>query len=193
MLAGFIENDARYAEFLRISLAGFPGCSAVRFWTSAEMFLRDTRTSELDILLIDIGLPGMSGADLVSVTSQKYPELPIVMITSLSSDDVLFKAIRGGAQAYILKSELDDLHALIQTVLDGGAVVSPSIAARILREYRNAPSGLTDLDHRLLEEVLNGRTTSELAEIIGIAEKAVKTQIRKIYGIVQQTAAIPAW
>src|SRR5690348_10943182 len=88
------------------------------------------------LILMDLGLPGMNGAECVKAVRRRNPSIPVVMLTVHQSNDRIFEAICAGASGYLLKScSRDDLMDGIENVLDGGAAMDAQIARRVLQMF----------------------------------------------------------
>lgn len=94
-----------------------------------------------DVVLMDLNMPVMSGPEAASRMRESHPELPIIMLTVSERDEDLFDAIRAGAQGYLLKNlQTSELVQAIHSVYAGEAIVAPSMAARLLEEFRKMPT-----------------------------------------------------
>ncbi|MCG6142288.1 response regulator transcription factor [Leptospira mtsangambouensis] len=157
-------------------------------WNSAEDFWASGQSREWDLLILDIGLPGMSGIDVLK-TYHTVESRKSLVISALQTDDAIFSALRNGASGYIWKSELDSLPETIQTILEGGSVISPSIAAKVLLSFRKPqttsdPSGvevLTPRERQILELIVEGDNPSQIASLFGTTVGTVRQQIKAIY------------
>ncbi|MCW7470830.1 response regulator transcription factor [Leptospira kanakyensis] len=186
---GIIEDNV---DFLH-SLCGVLEENAslqLKTWNSAEAFWAEDTPKEWDLLILDIGLPGMSGIDVLK-TYHTTESRKSLVISSLQTDDAIFSALRNGASGYIWKSELDSLHDTIQTILDGGSVISPSIAAKVLLSFRKPqvlsdPSSvgvevLTPRERQILELIVEGDSPYQIASLFGTTVGTVRQQIKTIY------------
>src|SRR5688572_8643592 len=94
---GFVENDPLYADILQKELEKVPDLETIKHWTSGELCYNDPTKRDIDIFFVDIGLPGMSGADLIELLASEQPESRIVLLTSLQSDELIFRCLKRGA------------------------------------------------------------------------------------------------
>ena len=185
---GIVENDALFCLSFVEQLRQISGVSEVHSWQSAEAAYHDLRSIPLDLIFIDIGLPGMSGSDLVSVLAEENSEMRILMLTSIRTDDEIMRCLKRGAIGYMLKGEPIDLPEAVRSVMDGGAIMTPSIAARVLHLFRGpdrTPVSLTRRETQVLEEIISGYSASEIARTLGTAEGTVRQQIKSIYSKLQ--------
>lgn len=137
---GIVENDSSYREQIIKVLEALPQIGSLLHWESAEAFLQDKKGRGLDIILLDIMLPGMSGVELAAKLSEREPETNKIMLSNMNSDELIFKSLGYGAIGYILKSELKDIADIIDIVLRGGAIITPTIAFRVLNSFKRIES-----------------------------------------------------
>lgn len=144
-----------------------------------------------DLILMDVQMPGMNGIEAVTQIKQVLPEVIIVMLTVRSDDDMLFEALKNGAQGYLLKEiRSQDLLEMLRGALQGEAALSPILAGRVLSEFRRLSkggiaekeddSGLTEREQQVLVQASNGATDKEIAAALNISLNTVKTHMRKI-------------
>ena len=144
-----------------------------------------------DLILMDVQMPGMGGIEAVGQINQVLPETIIVMLTVRGDDDMLFNALKNGAQGYLLKEiRSHDLLAMLRGALRGEAAISPHLAGRVLAEFRRLSkggvpekeddSGLTEREQQVLVQASNGATDKEIAVALNISLNTVKTHIRNI-------------
>ncbi|TGM45640.1 response regulator transcription factor [Leptospira vanthielii] len=185
---GIIEDNLDFLLSLCGVLKENPNLNLTT-WNSAEEFWADG-LKEWDLLILDIGLPGMSGIDVLK-TYHTVESRKSLVISSLQTDDAIFSALRNGASGYIWKSELDSLHDTIQTLLDGGSVISPSIAAKVLLSFRKPQTNLDPLgvglevltprERQILELIIEGDNPQQIASLFGTTVGTVRQQIKAIY------------
>lgn len=144
-----------------------------------------------DLILMDVQMPGMDGIEAVKQIKQVLPETIIVMLTVRGDDDMLFEALKNGAQGYLLKEiRSQALLEMLRGALHGEAAISPNLAGRVLSEFRRLSkggihekeddSGLTEREQQVLVQASNGATDKEIAATLNISLNTVKTHIRNI-------------
>jgi DNA-binding NarL/FixJ family response regulator len=176
----------------RMGLAALIGDSAdlelCGEYGSMEEALPAIAESPPDVLLADIGLPGMSGIEGVRRVHQHHPEIPILMLTVHDDDDSVFAAVCAGACGYLLKeTEPDRLVACIRELHAGGAPMSPEIARKVVVTFRklSAPGGeesnLTSRQMRILQLLAEGHSYKSCAAELELSMDTIRFHVRKIY------------
>ena len=182
---GLVENDPVYVETIRERLDLVEAVGKVYCWESAEDYWRDKKGRRLDLLFLDIRLPGTDGVTLAGRITARDPDINIVMLSNLNSDNLIFQALRNGAVGYVLKSELKDIAGTIHTVQNGGAIITPTIAIRVLGSFRKAnpvlEAALTPRETQILELMVKGKTIVQVADLLGSSPNTVQTQAKSIY------------
>ncbi|WP_084545262.1 response regulator transcription factor [Derxia gummosa] len=159
----------------------------------AEEAINVISNTELDLAIVDISMPGMSGIDLVKRLVEIRPELPIIMMSmhdeSLYSD----RAYRAGAKGYVMKQEASDrLLLAIRKVLKGGVYVSDRMQTIMLQRYLNAGDSvsfidnLTDREFEILRLIGQGLSVQDIAEKLGRSAKTIeahRANLREKLGI----------
>jgi DNA-binding NarL/FixJ family response regulator len=151
---------------------------------------------DLDVLLLDIKLPGMSGIEGIPRLLDRIPELDIVMLTNSDDSDSIFRCLQAGATSYISKKKvnLSILREAVYTVYRGGAYMSPSIARKVIQHFpdskRPQPAAdsttattelLTDRQQEIVEGLVAGKSYKQIAEDLNISLETVRDHIKKIY------------
>ena len=143
-----------------------------------------------DIILMDIGLPGMSGIEGVKVLKEKFPQLIIVMCTVHEDDDKIFEAICAGAVGYLLKktSPAELIKALREAYI-GGSPMTPIVARKVIASFQKTPlksfTGekieLSEREQQILKEMSTGKSYAEIAKKIFLSVDGIYYHIRHIY------------
>lgn len=141
-----------------------------------------------DILLLDIGLPGVSGLDGIPMILEKLPEVDIIMLTSYEEEDVILKALCSGACSYLSKkSSLEEIVDAIRIVVKGGSYMSPSIAREIVTHLMGGRISkatiLSDRQKSILEKLVEGKSYGTIAHELFISIETVRTHVKAMYKV----------
>jgi len=152
---------------------------------NAEDLISITRP---DVVLMDIDMPGKNGIDAVADIHKRFPELPIIMLTTFDDADRVFDSLRNGALGYMLKSSSPEkVLDAISEVYSGGAPMSPSIARKVMfRLQEESPSRqadyqLTSREREVLSLLVDGLSYKMIADKLDIGFETVRSHIKKIY------------
>jgi DNA-binding NarL/FixJ family response regulator len=141
-----------------------------------------------DVVLMDVRMPNVSGLEATARIKERHPEVAIVMLTVSEDEADLFRAIKAGAQGYLLKNlEAPQLRSMLEGVARGEPAITPATAARIIDEFLRAPGGarqetqrLTERELEVLQLVTAGQRNREIAAELGISENTVKFHLKNI-------------
>jgi DNA-binding NarL/FixJ family response regulator len=154
--------------------------------------VRLARRLQPDVVLMDVRMPGTDGIEATAGIVRDCPGTRVLILTTFDLDDYAFAGLRAGASGFLLKNALpDELLGAIRTVAAGNAVVSPRVTQRLLETCAHqlpTPDNETDLrlsrltarEREILTEVAKGRSNSEIAAGLYLAEATVKTYLRRI-------------
>jgi DNA-binding NarL/FixJ family response regulator len=141
-----------------------------------------------DIVLMDIGLPHISGIEGVRTVMENLENIQVLMFTVFEDDEKIFEAIKAGASGYLLKkSTPEEITGAVQSLYHGGAPMSASIARKIIQSFQRIPSvqkkeyQLTTRENEILHSLIDGLSYKKLAEKYFISISTVRTHIRHIY------------
>ncbi len=141
-----------------------------------------------DVVLMDLIMPGMDGVEATRQVKKVSPRTQVIVVTSYHEDEHIFPAIRAGALSYVLKDiDPDDLVDAIRRAHAGEAVLNPRVAARMVKELGgmrqetvNPFRELTDRELDVLKLIAAGKNNQEIADVLVISEKTVKTHITNL-------------
>lgn len=141
-----------------------------------------------DVLLSDIGLPGMNGIDGIRILKEANPQISVLMLTVYDDDERIFDAICAGATGYLLKRTAPaKLLENIREAVEGGAPMSPEVAYRVINLFREirppekVDHDLTPHEMRLLKLLVDGHNYTTAAEELGVSFNTIKFHMRHIY------------
>lgn len=139
------------------------------------------------VILLDVGLPGMDGIAGLRLFRQALPETQFLILTVFEDDDKIFRAICAGASGYLLKTApVKDIAAAIRDTLEGGSPMNSRIARRVLAMFSKlAPEqkdyGLTAREKEILQHMVGGLIKKEIADRMSLSVHTVNTHMRHIY------------
>jgi DNA-binding NarL/FixJ family response regulator len=144
--------------------------------------------AEPALVLLDIGLRGMSGLAGIPLFKARSAATSVVVLTVFEDDDKLFSAICSGANGYLLKTQsAEELLQCVQSALEGGAPMSPKIARRVLEMFANlapkkqADYGLSTREAEVLQCIVDGLLKKQIAERLQLSAHTVDSYLRRIY------------
>ena len=184
------QHDIREGlRFLLDNTAGY-GCSGS--FGSVEQALRTITGASEDIVLMDLGLPGMSGIEGIRLLKGRCPRLHLVALTVYEDDDRIFAALCAGACGYLLKKTPPArIVESLQDAMNGGSPMSPEVAARVIALFRQfgpppqAEHGLTPHEVRLLQLLAAGHSYKTAAAELGSSVNTVAFHMKHIYSKLQ--------
>lgn len=155
--------------------------------SQVEQLVEDERP---DVVVMDISMPAIDGIAATQILRDKYPSLGIIVLTMFAEDSQVIRAIRAGADGYLLKNiESSKVVDAIRAVARGESVVDPELATKVLNEFRrlsdvdgsNNIAGMTEREISLLQLVANGMSNKEIATELGLAESTVKNRLSILF------------
>ncbi len=183
-----VEDQPRVAESLRMLLSSTPGFEIVGTFFDGETALRQIPKQLPDVVLMDIGLPGMSGIDCVRNLKELAPSLPVIMLTVYDEGEYLFNSLKAGANGYILKRTTGDkLVEAIKEARLGGVPLTRQMANKIVGYFQSmgaTNSAIADLTRRERETLVllaEGYRYKEIADKLGINIETVRVYVRNTY------------
>lgn len=146
----------------------------------------------VDMILMDIEMPVMNGIEATQLVKHRYPQIKIIMLTVFDNDENIFKSIKAGADGYLLKEvNAKDLHQGILETINGGATMTPSIALKTLKLFRNPIDfenivnedeiQLTAREVEVLEQLSKGLKYQQIAENLFLSVGTIRKHVENIY------------
>lgn len=181
-----VEDDPILLESLKLILGGEAGITVAGAFGSAEEALRALRKSSPEVMLTDLGLPGMSGIELIKKAKDDMPSLEIMTHTVFEDRENVFAAIKAGASGYILKgSSPREIVEAIHEIHKGGAPMSPKIARKVIHEFQDENAEdqyiLSQRERDIVKCIEQGLTYKEISLRLKISSHTVHTHIKNIY------------
>ena len=182
-----VEDNRGLRDELTNLLSTAPDVNCIGAFASAEEALQRIPERWPDVVLMDIGLPGMSGIDCVSELKRRNPALQIIMVTVYEDSERIFKALMSGANGYLLKSKsTEHLLDAVRDLGSGGAPMSSQIARKVVQHFHDISarnrekSVLSPKEQRVLGLLAEGYIYKEIGEEMKIAAETVRTHVKNI-------------
>jgi DNA-binding NarL/FixJ family response regulator len=190
--AAIVEDQWRTREGLRELLQASDGLVCVGAWGSMEEALAASLAPAPDVVLLDLGLPGMSGIEGITALRKRCPHTALVVLTVYEDNDRVFRALCAGATGYLLKNTPPaKLLEGIREAVNGGSPMSPEIARLVVELFRKfhpperAQYNLTPHERRLLKLLVEGHSYKTAAAELGVSINTIAFHIQNIYGKLQ--------
>jgi len=190
---GIVEDDLEIRTGLQKYLSHQPGFLCEIASASVEEFLSQSTQVEFpDVILSDIGLPGMSGIDGMRLIKEDHPETDIIMLTVYDDWQKIFDSLRAGASGYLIKNTpLTEIKRSIETVRNGGSVMSPEIARKVMEHFSSPSAGrtqkgkpeslLTPKEKEIVIGLVDGLSYKLLADRMDISIDTIRFHIKNVY------------
>jgi DNA-binding NarL/FixJ family response regulator len=183
-----VEDQPEIREGLRFFIDNTPGFRCAGSFESVEEALPMLTPAHVDLVLMDLGLPGMSGIDGIRLVKDRQPTIKLVALTVYDDDQRIFEALCAGASGYLLKKTPPPrLFEYLQEVVAGGAPMSPTVASRVVALFRDfqpptrAEHRLTPHEVRLLGLLAGGHSYKTAAALLGNSVNTVGFHMKSIY------------
>lgn len=183
------EDNRNLRESLFKLLETSEHFTCVGAFAHCERVVENIEESQPDVILMDIEMPLVNGIEAVRLIREKYPDIKILMETIFEEDEKIFQSICNGAQGYILKSTPpDEILNAIKEIYEGGAPMSPIIASKVLRMFKNNLTSEKDSSYNLsirekeiLKCLVEGMSYKMIADVCFISGDTVNGHIKNIY------------
>lgn len=187
-----VEDDHEILQSLINLLSVKEDIAVTKTFLSAEAFISAFPEMWVDVVLMDIGLPGKNGIQAVAEMKPKRPEVQYIMCTIYDDEEKVFNALCVGATGYILKnSSASEISDAIRTVFNGGSMMSASIARKVVQSFQNRNvqskelENLTPRQWEILNWLDQGYRYKEIADKMNLSFETVRTYCRNIYELLQ--------
>lgn len=183
-----VEDNDGIRESLAILISGSEGFNCAAAFKNAEDTIREIPRLNIDVVLMDINLPGISGIECTRLLKSKNPQLQIIMQTVYENSEMIFESLKAGASGYLLKRTTPaKLLEAIEDVYKGGSPMSSQIARMVVESFQLKPVAekdlpiLTNREEEILHLLSKGYRYKEIAEKLFISMDTVRSHIRHIY------------
>lgn len=182
-----IEDVRNIRDGLTMLINGTEGFRCTGTYRTMEEALEKIPLDVPDVVLSDIGLPQMDGIEGIRILKERYPDLLILMLSVYDDDERIFDALCAGACGYLLKGTPPArLLECLKEAVAGGAPMSPEVASRVIKLFRDirppeSAYELTPHEIRLLQLLVDGHTYPTAAATLNVSVNTVKFHMRQIY------------
>ncbi|WP_118952142.1 response regulator [Taibaiella helva] len=182
-----IEDVEDIRTNLKEYLEGMEDVESVLAVDSMEAFFAQGNIKHPpDVVLNDIGLPGMNGIEGIKMIRTLFPDTDIIMLTVFSDSDKIFQSICAGATGYALKgTPMPEIYKAIMEIKAGGSYMSPSIARKVMNyfipEKKYKTEGLTPKEKQIVEALTEGLSYKLIADKLSMSMDTVRFHIKNIY------------
>ena len=184
-----VEDNNDYRIATASILRSSPSCACVGEFSSAEDLIEAFDEIEAEVVLIDLGLPGISGTEAIRILKQEYPRVELVVLSVYEDDDSVFQAICAGASGYLTKPVMpQQLLEAVEHAFCGGTAMSPKIARKMLDIFKNnvppphrTDYKLTKRENEVLTLLTQGEDCRRIADKLFVSQYTVRAHLRNIY------------
>ncbi|TGN03046.1 response regulator [Leptospira dzoumogneensis] len=188
-----VEDNPEFAQNCANTLSVMEEVDQVEVFSSTEDLSQNHR-DKFDLVFMDIVLPGKSGIDYIKERSDFDNDPKYIMLSTLDTDDALMQAMQAGAVGFVLKKDLKDIKEVARMVMREGGILSPGAAAKVISFFRKPPTkethSLTPREKEILNHIINGYRTKEIARNFGTKEGTVRIQIKSIFKKLQVNSRV---
>jgi DNA-binding NarL/FixJ family response regulator len=187
MVNVFIADDhALIREGLKKTLKGEPDLVVAGEASNAHELFQALRHQPVDVILLDISMPGESGLDALKELKQQYPHLPVLILSVHPEHRFAVRALKAGAAGYVTKdTAVEELVQAIRKIVGGGKYVSVSLAEKLVEELESGGDklpheNLSDREFQVMRMLAAGKTRNEIADELSISLSTVNTYRNRI-------------
>lgn len=185
-----VEDDKDLRDTLSKLVSTAPNWRLTASFPNTELALEELGKNPVDLVLMDIQMPGMSGIECVARLREQHPDLKVLMLTVYDDSERVFEALSAGASGYLLKRDIPSrLIESLDEAYQGSTPFSSSVARHMLEHFlvkKPSPSepdwNLTDRESEILELLVQGALYKEIADQLGIGITTVRFHLHNIYG-----------
>jgi DNA-binding NarL/FixJ family response regulator len=186
-----IDDDPDVRALVRGVLQSESAFEVVAEFCRGRDALRTLSCSAYDIALVDIGLPDISGLDVIRGITETCPDTEVLVLTTFGDDETVVRAVSAGAGGYLLKgAPPDEFLRDLRALREGGSPISPAVARKLIRTFKssNPPSStdpsqesLTSRELEVLQLTSRGLRYNEIAEVCGVKVGTIHSHMKSIY------------
>ena len=189
------DDQQLIRESLKIILDSDPDFEVVKVVGSGQEVLDALKTESIDIILMDVRMPNMSGVDCTRIVKKEYPNIKVIILTTFDDDEYIYDALKYGASGYLLKGcSLEELSTAIHNVLSGGACFNPNVAGKVAQFFSQMANshaevsfdgeekeyGFSDTEQKIIAQIGHGYSNKEIAQKLGFSEGTIRNYLSVI-------------
>ena len=189
------DDQQLIRESLKIILDSDPDFEVVKVVGSGQEVLDALKTESVDIILMDVRMPNMSGVDCTRIVKKEYPNIKVIILTTFDDDEYIYDALKYGASGYLLKGcSLEELSTAIHNVLSGGACFNPNVAGKVAQFFSQMANSHTevsfdgeekeydfsDTEQKIIAQIGHGYSNKEIAQKLGFSEGTIRNYLSVI-------------
>lgn len=189
------DDQQLIRESLKIILDSDPDFEVVKVVGSGQEVLDALKTESVDIILMDVRMPNMSGVDCTRTVKKEYPNIKVIILTTFDDDEYIYDALKYGASGYLLKGcSLEELSTAIHNVLSGGACFNPNVAGKVAQFFSQMANSHTevsfdgeekeydfsDTEQKIIAQIGHGYSNKEIAQKLGFSEGTIRNYLSVI-------------
>lgn len=185
-----VEDYVLTRTALKYSLSEFKDIEIVNDFDNAEECIKYLERADVDIILMDLGLPYMNGLDATNIIKKTHPEVKIIIITSHDTDEEILTALSAGANAYLIKdTNTPEIYNIIHSVINGAIWLDPRIVKLAMEVFKHQKQhntekedigNLTDREKEVLKLLSEGKSNTEIAKELIISSHTAKVHVSNI-------------
>jgi DNA-binding NarL/FixJ family response regulator len=187
-----VEDDPALRKMIASLLQADPSYAVVAEFAEGKAAIAAVAHLAVDIVLVDIGLPDISGIEVIRALKALAPDCNVLVVTTFGDEKTVTAALEAGADGYLLKgTALDELKRDLHALQDGGSPLSPMIARKLLNRLQTravdqppeagGETRLTRREHEILQMIAKGFSYAETSTICGISAATVHSHLKRIY------------
>ncbi len=183
IVVSIVEDDEEIRESLELLINSSDGFECLSTFCDCETAIEGLVEDVPDVVLMDIGLPGMSGIEGIKILKQKLPDLDMLVLSIRENDQSVFDALCAGATGYLIKeTPPQKILEAIKELKEGGSPMSTQIARMVVGSFKVTTNHtLTQRETEVLSQLCKGMSYKMIADSLFISEETVRRHIKSIY------------
>jgi two-component system NarL family response regulator len=157
-----------------------PGMTIIAEAADGEEAIEVYEDVQPDVVLMDLRMPGMGGAEAIMAIRKLHPEAKVIVISTYDWDEDIHRALQSGAASYILKDmPIEDIAETVRSVFEGGSSLPPPVAKRLAEHSEREQ--ITEREREVLAALVKGRSNKEIAVSLSISDETVKSHLKTLF------------